>query len=79
MPIVRGLTWRARFDLLIGEQGVVDALALKVAVAHNFGPAEHFRIKSEGSIHVLNGQPEMLHALQPRAERPVVSLRRANR
>ena len=34
-----------RFDLLIGQQRVVDALALEVAVAHDFAAAEHFGVE----------------------------------
>ena len=72
--MVRGLTWRiARLDLLVGQQGVVDALALEIAVAHDFGAAEHLGVEREGAIHVLHGEPEVLHALQPRAERCVVA------
>ena len=59
----------ARFDLLVGEQRVVDALALEIAVAHDLGAAEHFGVEREGAVHVLHGEPEVLHALQPRAER----------
>ena len=68
----------ARLDLLVGQQRVVDALALEVAVAHHLGAAEHLGIEFEGAVHVLHGEPEMLHALQPRAERPVVARRGAH-
>ena len=63
----------ARLDLLVGEQGVVDALAVKVAVAHHFGTAEHFRVERKGAVHVLHREAEMLHALQSCAEWPVVA------
>ena len=45
----------------------------KISVAHHFGAAEHFGVELEGAIHVLYREPEMLHALQPRPERPIVS------
>ena len=61
----------ARLDLLIGQQRVVNALALEVAIAHHLGAAEHLGIEREGAIHVLHCEAEMLHALQPRAERPL--------
>jgi hypothetical protein len=69
----------ARLDLLIGQQRVVNALTVKIAVAHHLGAAEHLGVEFVGAVHVLHRQPEMLHALQPRAERPAVSRRRACR
>ena len=59
----------ARLDVLVGQQRVVDALALEVAVAHHLGAAEHLGVEREGAVHVLHGEAEVLHALQPRAER----------
>ena len=65
----------ARLDLLVGQQRVVDALALEIAVAHHLGSAEHLGVELERAIHVLHGQAEVLHALQPCTERPAVSTR----
>jgi hypothetical protein len=61
----------ARLDLLIRQQRVVDSLTVEVAVAHDLGSTEDFGIEGEGAVHVLHGEPEMLHALEPGAERPV--------
>jgi hypothetical protein len=46
----------------------VDALALKIAVAHHLGAAKHVRVELKGALHILYRQPEMLDALQSRAE-----------
>ena len=71
--MVRGLTWRSsRLDLLIGQQRVVDALALEIAVAHHLGAAEHFGVELVGAVHVLHRQAEMLDPLQPAADEPLL-------
>jgi hypothetical protein len=69
----------ARLDLLIGQQGIVDALAVEVAVAHHLGAAQYLRIERERAVHVLHREAEVLHALQPRSERPVVACRGSHR
>ena len=65
----------ARFDVLIGQQRVVDALAVEITVAHHLGAAEDLRIERERAVHVLHREPEMLDALQPCAERSTVTRR----
>ena len=65
-------------DLLVQQDGVVDLFAVKVAITHHLVAAEHFGVKLEGAIHVLDGDAEVLHALQTSTERPVVPLRRGH-
>ena len=65
-----------RLDFLVGQQRVLHAIALEVAVAENLGAAQHGGIEFIGAFHVLDGETEMLDALQPRAERRLVALRR---
>jgi hypothetical protein len=51
----------------------MNALAVKIAVAHHLGPSKNFCIEFERAIHMLHCKPEMLHTLEPRAERTVVA------
>ena len=67
-----------RLDLLVRQQRIVNALTMEVAVAHHFGAAKDFRIEFERAIHVLNREPEMLHALKPCTKRPIVGFCRRN-
>ena len=77
---MRGLTRRRpRFDFLIGQQRVVDTLALEIAVAHHFRAAQYLRVEFERAIHVLDREAEMLHALKPCAQRPFVAICRRSR
>ena len=52
----------ARLDVLVGQQRVVNAVALEVAIAHDFRPAQYFGVEGERAVHVLNRETEVLHA-----------------
>ena len=65
-----------RLDLLVGQQRVLHPVALEIAVAEHLGAAEHLGIELIGALHVLDGEPEMLDALEPRAERRLIALGR---
>ncbi len=59
---------RSCLDYLVCQQRVVDAFALKIAVAHDLGAAEHRSVELVCALHVLHGEPEMLDATEPRAK-----------
>ncbi len=61
-------------DLLIRHQRIVDRLAVKISIAHHLVTAEHLGVELERPIHVLDGDAEMLHALEPGAESSVVGV-----
>ena len=61
-----------RQDLLIGKQRVLDRVALEIAMAEHFRPAKDFRVELISAFHVLNGESEVLHPLQPCSEGAVV-------
>src|SRR4029077_14691832 len=51
-----------RFDLGVQLQGVVNLLAMEIAVPHDFRSAQNRRVKLERAIHVLHGHAKMLEA-----------------
>src|SRR5262249_53202833 len=61
-------------DLLVGHYGVVDLLAVKIAIAHHLVAAEDLGVEREGAIHVLDRNTEVLHSLEAGAERSVVAV-----
>ena len=50
---------------------------MEIAVAHHLVAAEHLGVELERTIHVLDRDAKVLHALQPRAERRIVARSRA--
>ncbi len=64
----------AGFDVLVSQQGVVNALTLEVTVAHDLGTTEHLCIELVGAVHVLHGQSKVLGSLQPGTERCGVAI-----
>jgi hypothetical protein len=44
----------------------------EVAIAHDFGCAEHLGLEFERTVHILNSQPEMLRALKASSEGRIV-------
>src|SRR5262249_15333395 len=65
-----------RDDLLMGEDRVVDRLAVEVSVAHDLVAAQNLGIELERPVHVLHRDAEMLDTLEPPCERPVVAAAR---